>query len=148
MCGRIELDEGQNLLIEEGVIDHSGTLSAPHPSNRVTRLCGNKTERAFVARPWSFTSPTKVVQIGELMPKATRDQIRQIIEDRHGIKLDNRQYERLMSKYISREGRSASRFELAAQTRQGRQGVPSEYQLTGLLQIMRKVGSTNLAIAA
>jgi hypothetical protein len=31
----------------------------------------------------------KVCHLGEEVPKATRDQIRRIIEDRQGIRLDN-----------------------------------------------------------
>ena len=99
------------------------------------KLCRNAKERAFVeALVVHFTH--KLVNCHEPVLKATRDQLRQIIEDRQGIKLDNTQFNRHKKKYITRPDKPATRFELAIQTVEGRPGVASEYELTGLVRLL------------
>src|SRR4051812_34483809 len=99
------------------------------------KLCRTPQEWAFVeALVVYFTY--KVTILRESPLKATRDQIRDIVQERHGITLANPQFERLKKRYITRPDKPAERFELAIQTVEGRQGVPSEYELTGLLQFM------------
>ena len=79
--------------------------------------------------------------LNESPPKATRDQIRQVVVDRYGIRLDNRQFERLKEKYITRPGKPATHYELAVQIREGRQSIPSEFILTGLLNLLMPLGA-------
>ncbi len=69
--------------------------------------------------------------------KATRSQITAILEARYGLKLENIQFERLKRKFITRPGKPASLIELAIQTVEGRTGKPSEFELTGLRQLLQ-----------
>jgi hypothetical protein len=66
----------------------------------------------------------------------TMQQLANLVQERDGLKLACVQLDRLFRKYINRPGRPATRFELARQTVKGRPGIPSEYQLTGLLQLI------------
>lgn len=61
--------------------------------------------------------------------------------------LANPQIERLKRKYISRPDKPATRFELAVQTVEGRPGIPSEFVLTGLRQLLDGLEPT-LALSA
>lgn len=133
-CKQIKLDDHQTRMIEHGGIVSDGLSLLSPTSNRVTHgnmLCKTSNERAFVeALVVYFTYKLQVAR--EAVLKATRDQLNWIIKDRHDIDLDNRQFERLKSRFITRTGKPANRYELAVQTLKGRQGVPSEFELTGL----------------
>ena len=144
MCGQIGLTMQQEAWLKEGVARDS-QLQRPQRADSLTplhkrvtvgiKLCRNAKERAFVeALVVHFTH--KLVNCHEPVLKATRDQLRQIIEDRHGIKLDNSQFNRHKKKYITRPDKPATRYELAIQTVKGKPGTPSEYELTGLLHLL------------
>jgi len=71
--------------------------------------------------------------------KMTHNQIMEIVESRHGVKLDPTQFNRLKRKYVTSlpekpggMARAASRFELLRELVKGHIGVPSEYEMTGL----------------
>jgi hypothetical protein len=141
----VALNPTQVRLIEQGTIREghiiAGTLpgTVPPPSNRITsadgRLCRTDQERAFVAALVIYMT-YKVGYRGEAPPKATNEQLAQVIEDRYGLRLADSQVERLMRKYVTRPGKPATRLELAIQMAKGRPGVPSEYKLTGLLELI------------
>ncbi len=135
--GRIELSHDQKALLY-GVITPTGIARPTPHSNRVTyapKLCAKRHERPFVeALTVYFTYKVTVLQESPL--KATNDQFRWVMEDRHGLKLDNTQFNRLVKRYISRPSKPASHYELTIQTLKGKNNVPSEYELTGLRQLM------------
>jgi hypothetical protein len=140
-CRAISVGEAANTLIEQGVVTPTGlALPGPlsPPCNRVTdhqSLCQTPQDRAFV-EAWAVYVAYKRDVLKEDPVKATRDQIRRLIEDRHGLTLDNQQYERLLKKFVTREGRPATRFELAIQTVTGRPGTPSEFVPTGIIHLL------------
>jgi hypothetical protein len=141
----VELTPTQRRRIEYGAIREGrivagpGPGTAPLPSNRVTlgvaRLCRTAQERAFVMALTVYMT-YKAGYLGEEPPKGTLGQLGQLIEDRHGLRLAKPQLERLMRKYVTRPDKPASRLELAIQTVKGKPGVPSEYKLTGLLELI------------
>jgi hypothetical protein len=71
-----------------------------------------------------------------LPPRMTMHQLGNLVQERDGLKLAGVQLDRLFRKYITRPGRPATRLELARQTFKGRPGIPSEYELSGLLQLI------------
>jgi hypothetical protein len=95
------------------------------------RVCMSRQELAFV-EAWVVHCWHKLMDTDEETILATRDQIRAIIGDRHGLELDDRQFERLKRKYIGRDGCPATRLELLRQVVTGCPGVPSEYELVWL----------------
>ncbi len=134
---KIEIGRGQSMMLDWVQTD-SGLAIPPPLSNRVThghRLCRNLRERAFVESMVIYFT-YKIAHLRENPLKATNYQFCWVMEDRHGIRLGNQQLERLVERYITRTGRPATRYELAIQTVKGRQSIPSEYQLTGLLEMM------------
>jgi hypothetical protein len=131
VCDGISLNASQLTLVGGGVIKGNTLGLSPPISNRVTPLCGTLMERAFVEALLVYFT-YKVLYLKESPCKATRADLRHIMRERHGVQPDNQQFERLKRKFITRPGLPASRYELAVQTLQGRQGVPSEYALTGL----------------
>jgi len=136
--GRIQLTFGQRALIERGMVTPIGLVQAPSPCNRVTKghaLCRTKNERLFIeALVIYFTY--KVAHLAESPPKATNDQLRWPIQDRHGKQWANQTFDREVAKYVTRPRRPATHYELAAQTVVGHPGDPYEYELTGLLALM------------
>jgi hypothetical protein len=146
-CREIRLSREQERLMGTGGFLQEAPALATPLSNRVTQvhaLCRTAQEKAFV-EAWVVYFSYKLFVLGEKPLKATRDQIVRIIEDRHGLKLENPQFERLKKKYITREGKPATIFELAIQTREGRQGVPSEFEPTGILQLIHPGAAVGLA---
>jgi hypothetical protein len=138
LCRDFSPNASQKRQLEEYVITSQGLEIPPPTCNRVTsgpQLCRTQQETAFVLSLVTYFS-YKVFVLRENPLRATRDQISQIIKEHHGISLKNPQFERLKRKYIPRDGKPATRFELAVQTRTGRQGIPSEFELTGLLRLM------------
>ena len=140
---QLSLSEEQEKRIENGLIEH-GVLYVPGPNasppcNRLTsqpvRLCRSNRDRAFV-RAFTAYMTYKVFQLREHPPKATLKQLAQLIEEQSGLRFVSVQLERMCLKYISRPSKPAERFELAIQTVKGRPGVPSEFHLTGILQVM------------
>lgn len=88
-------------------------------------------EHAFV-EAWIIHCWHKLMHTQEQSIFATRDQVRSIISNRHGLELHNQQFERLKRKYISRDRCPASRLELVRQVTTGSPGVPSEFELVWL----------------
>jgi hypothetical protein len=114
---------------------HAHAHQTHSTSNRVTnKLCSTEHERVFVDAHLVYFGYKR--RIGENPVRGTRDQIRELIEDRYMIELDNTQFERLKQKYITREGKPATRYELLRQTQAGRQGFASVFGLTGILNLM------------
>jgi hypothetical protein len=113
-------------------------------------LCVSDDESAFVEA--LLVHAIHKVKIGEWHPDdessrllMTHDQLRQIVSDRHGgLAWDNKQFERLKAKYISRpgDGKPATRAELLREVVKGRKepggrpGVPSEYRATGITRFL------------
>jgi hypothetical protein len=136
----------------EGVLDTP--TDPPHPCNRgqpgdagPILLCQTDREFAFVEALLAYLA-YKVVELGEDPPKATREQLAWAIEDRHGLNLSKREIARMKDKFIGRQDKPATRYELAFQTRTGRQGVPSEFRLTGLLHFMGALDRTPILASA
>ena len=146
VCRGIRMEPEKARLLEEGYVSPEGLLQPPTPpllSKGVTEedessrmLCQTRQEQAFVeALVVHFTHV--LCNLDDPVMKATFGQIGEIMNDRRGVKLDHPpQIERLKRRYVSRQGRPADRFELVVQTVTGRTGVPSEFELTGLLQLL------------
>ncbi len=133
LLGRREGDQGR-----VNVPDDTG--DSPILCNRVTsgRFVGHAPrERAFVDA-WACYSAYKL-GLGEAPMKMTRQQVSAIMSGLGVPETQPQQYERLLRKYVTRAKKPAERFELAIQTRKGRQGVPSEFQPTGVLELLSAV---------
>jgi hypothetical protein len=98
-------------------------------------LCRKPQELAFVAALLAYFG-YKLRVTRERPLKATRDQVVRLMQATHGLEIKNSQFERLLRKFISRLGRPATRFGLALQVNKGTPGNPSEYESTGILQLI------------
>jgi hypothetical protein len=142
-CLQIQLQPWQEELLERGILGVgllAGAQTSPDtpPSIRVTvgsRLCRSAKERAFV-EAWVRYASYKISILRESPLKATGDQIARLVQRHHGFRLKPPEVVRLKRRYITREGRKASRFELAVQVKTGSQGVPSEFEPTGILRLV------------
>lgn len=98
-------------------------------------LCRTSQERAFV-EALIVQCFHKIVNTKETTIKMTNQQIKDIMQRRHGLDLDNQQMERLKARYVSRPGKPAKRCELLRETFKGRRtahgGVPSEYKMVAI----------------
>jgi hypothetical protein len=153
-CAGIELGAGVRGFIGSGRIPN---LPGKSPNcKRVTRgceisirLCESRDEVAFVEA--LVVHATHKVNLGEFAPAdpdgvvvMTHDQVRAIARQRRGAEWDNRQFERLKSKYVGRpnDGKPAVRFELLREKRKGRKrpggsaGIASEYIATGIRALL------------
>ena len=149
----IQLSQFQQALIEQGIIQGGEIVAAPSrtltpPCISITSgemdLCRTEQERAFV-RAFTVYMTYKVGYLGEQPPKMTHRQIGDLVHERSGLMLTCVQFERLLVKYVTRPEKPATRFELAVQTAKGRPGIPSEYELTGMLQLITAVGHLSVA---
>jgi hypothetical protein len=142
---KLELSEGQKDLIREGVSLGSDLFIPKNPpppcksmtssQERAARLCKTPQEFAFVESFVAYLTD-KVLNRGEATPKVIGEHIKQAVLDRHQIRIDDQQLDRLKRKYMRREGKPASRFELVVQITTGYPGTPSELELTGVLRLM------------
>jgi len=107
-------------------------------------LCRGKQARAFVAA-WLVHCLHKLLHSREQIIKATDAQIRTIMREQFDVTMDTKSYYRLKARYITREGKPATRFELLREVVKGcrqpdeRVGTPSEYALTGLGVLFEQV---------
>jgi hypothetical protein len=137
-CDRIELGAGVRDFIGSGRIP-----KPPGDSPNCKRVI------AFVEA--LVIHATHKVNLGEFSPAdpdavvvMTHDQVRAIARRRRGAEWDNRQFERLKSKYVGRpnDGKPAVRFELLREKRKGRKspggpaGIASAYVATGIRALL------------
>ncbi len=94
-------------------------------------------ERAFVDA-WACYSAYKA-RIGECPMKMTAKQVSTIMTRMGVPEPTPPQYEKLLRKYVSRPEKPSIAFELALQTQKGRQGLPSEFVPTGVLDLLQTV---------
>jgi len=118
---------------------------AKHATSAIL-LCKGKWERAFV-ESWLIHCLHKLLYTEEKCIRATDEQIKALIHDRFGMKLDNKIYYGLKAKFISRVGKPASKFELLREMVKGKKeageavGMPSKYALTGLGYLLYHEGT-------
>jgi hypothetical protein len=99
-----------------------------------TPLCINERERSYVEALLVYCTYKR--DLGESPIKATGAQIRELMEERHRVIIEDKQLERLKRKYITRVNKPASTYELLVQTAVGSPGSPSEFKLAGILKLM------------
>lgn len=105
------------------------------------RLCQTEEEKVFVEALIVHVTHKRLHtdEVGPIL--MTYAQVREIASARHPLASDGpkwvtRQLGRLMDKFVTRPGKPASRLELLRRTREGRPGTPSEYETTGLEQLL------------
>jgi hypothetical protein len=101
---------------------------------RVRRLCQGKQELALV-ESWLAHTLHKILDTEDRVIRATDDQIMGVMASRSGVAIDRKSYYGLKGKFITRQGRPATRCELLVEVVKGRRepgqraGIPSEYEL-------------------
>jgi hypothetical protein len=161
---KIQLSEEQRQLMKARIVtDESGSRSlgtdsgrgpspSPSPSlhtcksvTQIDRCLCNSDDEAYFVEALIVHVTHKRLNINEVVIKMTDDQIRQIAAERRGEAWrpwDNKQMERLKSKYISRPEKPATRFELLAMIQAGQRshaghgGTPSQYESTGIERLL------------